>query len=67
MVFRVVDVVVLGVFGPAGLVLATIVELEVIGSRVFGDGSRSRHRASRNLATTGVFDDLVRRHGLGKS
>ena len=34
-------VVVLGVFGPTGLVLATIVELEVIGSRVFGDGSRS--------------------------
>ena len=60
-------VVVLGVFGPTGLVLATIVELEVIGSWVFGDGSRSRHRASRYLATTGVFDDPTRQHGPGQS
>ena len=60
-------VVVLGVLEPAGLVLATIVELEVIGSWVFGNGSHSRHRASRYLATAGVFDDQARRHGPGQS
>ncbi|EMS63865.1 hypothetical protein TRIUR3_19996 [Triticum urartu] len=38
------------VFGFAGLVLATVVELEDFGSWVFGDGSRSRHQASRYLA-----------------
>ena len=32
------------VFGLADLVLATVVELEVFGSWVFGDGSRTRVR-----------------------
>ena len=56
---------VLGVFGLAGLVLVTVVELEVFGSWVFGDGSRSRHRALRYLAFLAIPKTKVEVHDVG--